>query len=125
MLNRALQQVADDQPDDTVFDEAGRLRVIFPTPDWGDFVQLAYSEIRLYGAENFQVARRLRAMTENLIHTLPENRHAALRRELDLLDRAVGALYPFPEDLELARVPDSQGLGGASGAKSVPTPLTA
>ena len=37
---------------DTVFDQAGRLRVIFPTPDWDDFVQLAYIEIRLYGAEH-------------------------------------------------------------------------
>jgi uncharacterized membrane protein len=111
--------------DDTVFDRNGRLRVIFRTPDWDDFVQLAYSEIRLYGAENFQVARRLRAMTENLIQTLPEDRHAALRRELDLLDRAVVTLYPFPEDLALARIPDTQGLGGASGAKSAPPSLTA
>jgi uncharacterized membrane protein len=111
--------------DDTVFDEAGRLRVIFPTPDWDDFVQLAYSEIRLYGAENFQVARRLRAMTDNLIHTLPERRHAALRRELDLLDRALETLYAFPEDLALARIPDTQGLGGASGANSSPPLPTA
>jgi uncharacterized membrane protein len=111
--------------DDTVFDQAGRLRMIFRTPDWDDFVQLAHSEIRLYGAENFQVARRLRAMTENLIQTLPEHRHPALRRELDLLDRAVGTLYAFPEDVALARVPDTQGLGGASGAISAPPSLMA
>jgi uncharacterized membrane protein len=103
--------------DDTVFDRTGRLRVIFRTPDWDDFVQLAYSEIRLYGAENFQVARRLRAMTENLIQTLPDHRHAALRRELDLLDRSLETVYSFPEDLALARIPDTQGLGGASGTK--------
>jgi len=70
--------------------------MIFRTPDWDDFVQLAYSEMRLYGAENFQIAPRLRAMTENLIETLPEHRHVALRRELDLLDRALGTLYAFP-----------------------------
>jgi hypothetical protein len=44
---RAREQITD----------AGRLRVIFPTPNWGDFVELAYREIRLYGAENFQIAR--------------------------------------------------------------------
>ena len=110
--------------DDTVFDRTGTLRVILRTPDWDDFVQLAYSEIRLYGAENFQVARRLRATSENLIQTLPEHRHAALRRELDLLDRALGTLYAFPEDLALARIPDTQGLGGASGVISA-APLTA
>ena len=104
--------------DDTVFDRAGRLRVVFRTPSWDDFVQLAYSEIRQYGAENFQVARRLRAMSENLIHTLPERRRPALRRELELLDRTLEKLYVFPEDLALARIPDSQGLGGASGIKT-------
>jgi uncharacterized membrane protein len=101
-----------------VFDRTGRLRVIFRTPNWDDFVQLAYSEIRQYGAENFQIARRLRAMSENLIHTLPEHRHAALRQELDLLDRMLEKLYVLPEDLALARIPDSQGLGGASGTKA-------
>ena len=51
----------------------GGLRVIFPTPNWDDFVQLAFREIRLYGAENFQIARRLRAMIDNLIAILPES----------------------------------------------------
>jgi hypothetical protein len=37
----------------------------------------------------------------------------ALRREWQLLDRAVQRLFPFPEDLALARTPDPQGLGGA------------
>ncbi len=118
-LHRLLRMVGKRHlHDDTVFDRTGRLRVIFRTPDWEDFVQLAYSEIRQYGAENFQIARRLRAMSENLLNTLPEHRHAALRRELDLLDRVIEKLYVFPEDLALARIPDSQGLGGASGAKS-------
>jgi uncharacterized membrane protein len=89
--------------------------VIFHTPNWEDFVQLTFSEIRLYGAENFQIARRLRAMIENLATTLPEYRRPALRSELDLLDRAIEKLYALPEDMALARVPDSQGLGGASG----------
>ncbi len=57
-----------------IMDDAGRLRVIFPTPNWDDFVQLAFREIRLYGAENFQIARRLRAMLDNLMKTLPESR---------------------------------------------------
>jgi uncharacterized membrane protein len=99
--------------DDALFDADGRLRVIFPTPEWNDFVQLTCREIRLYGAENFQVARRLRAMIENLIVGLPNARHPALRCELDLLDRALEKLHEFPEDLALARQPDLQGLGGS------------
>jgi uncharacterized membrane protein len=99
--------------DDALFDADGSLRVIFPTPNWDDFVQLSCREIRLYGAENFQVARRLRAMIENLIAILPEARRRALCCELDLLDRTLVKLHMFPEDLALAQQPDLQGLGGS------------
>jgi uncharacterized membrane protein len=99
---------------DELLDAEGNVRVVFATPNWQDFVKLAFSEIRLYGAENFQVARRLRAMIENLLATLPEPRQPALRDELDLLDRTIKMLHAFPEDLTLARQPDLQGLGGAS-----------
>jgi uncharacterized membrane protein len=99
--------------DDQVFDRDGRLRVIFRTPDWADFVNLACNEIRQYGAENAQIARRMRAMLENLLQTLPEQRRPALRQELDLLDRTLEKTYLLPENLALARIPDTQGLGGA------------
>jgi uncharacterized membrane protein len=81
--------------DELIKDEAGRLRAVLPTPNWADFVELSFSEIRLYGAENFQVARRLRAMINNLTETLPEWRRPALRRELQLLDQYIERLYIF------------------------------
>jgi uncharacterized membrane protein len=99
---------------DQTLDRAGNLRVIFRTPNWEDFVHLAFSEIRFYGAENMQIARRLRAMIVNLTDVLPAQRHSALFKELELLDRAIERLYVSPEDLKLARIPDSQGLGGSS-----------
>ncbi len=99
---------------DQILDRAGNLRVIFRTPKWEDFVHLAFSEIRFYGAENIQIARRLRAMIVNLTDTLPAQRHSALRKELELLDRTIEKLYLLPEDLELASIPDLQGLGGSS-----------
>ena len=98
---------------DEVLDSAGQLRVIFHTPNWEDYVHLTFTELRLYGAESIQVARRLRAMIEDLSNILPEHRHPALQRELELLDRTIEGHYKFPEDLELARIPDSQGLGGS------------
>jgi uncharacterized membrane protein len=98
-------------------DDAGQLRAILRTPNWEDFVHLVFWEIRHYGAENMQVARRLRSMGENLIRTLPEHRRAPLRREMDLLDRELKQLYVFPDDLALARIADAQGLGGASGSR--------
>jgi uncharacterized membrane protein len=97
---------------DVITDAEGDMRVIFRRPDWEDFVQLTFREIRLYGAGSFQIARRLRAMGENLIQTLPEHRHAALRTELDLLDRAIGTEFGYPEDQALACIADAQGLGG-------------
>jgi uncharacterized membrane protein len=95
-------------------DAGGDLRVVYRTPDWADFVQLSCREIRLYGAENFQVARRLRAMLENLQQTLPEARGPALRRELDLLDLTLERLNMLPDDLAIARTADLQGLGASS-----------
>ena len=58
-----------------------------------------------------QIARRLRAMILNLTDTLPAQHHSALRKELELLDRTIEKPYVLPEDLRLARIPDSQGLG--------------
>ena len=100
--------------DDTVRDSAGRPRLIFRTPNWEDFVHLTFTEIRHCGARHVQVARRLRAMIENLIYTLPEHRHAALWIEIDLLNRVIEQHYTLPEDKALALIPDSQGLGGSN-----------
>ena len=97
---------------DSIIDESGKLRVIFRTPNWEDFVILACTELRRYGADSIQVVRRLRAMIENLIRALPEDRHAALKAQLALLDHVIKAIYSLPEELVLARATDSQGLGG-------------
>ena len=100
-------------------DVRGRPRVCFRTPNWNDFVHLACSEIRHYGAGSVQVARRLRAMLDDSLQSLPEPRLVALRQERDALDRTLQKLYALPEDLVLARVADPQGLGGSS--RSAPT----
>jgi hypothetical protein len=56
-------------------------------------------------------------MIENLVATLPKSRHPALRQELELLDRTIEKLYPLPQDLVVARIADTQGLGGSSGTE--------
>jgi uncharacterized membrane protein len=100
---------------DEITTPSGNLRVVFRTPNWEDFVHLAFSEIRACGSSNLQIVRRLRAMIENLVQTLPVHRHPALLRELDLLDREITKRFAYEEELALARVPDTQGLGGHSG----------
>ncbi|SAL50358.1 DUF2254 domain-containing protein [Caballeronia humi] len=101
-----------------ITDRSGRVRVIFRTPNWQDFVHISFREIRQYGAGSLQIARRLRAAIENLLETLPEDRHGALDAELALLDRAIALKHPFAEDLALARIPDLQGLGGSAASKA-------
>jgi uncharacterized membrane protein len=100
---------------DQILNKSGQLRLIFRTPNWEDFVHLAFREIRSCGANNLQIVRRLRAMIENLVQTLPAHRHPALLQELSLLDREIDRNFIYPEDLALARIADAQGLGGHSG----------
>ena len=95
-------------------DDQGALRMVFPTPNWDDIVDLAVTEVRQYGASSTQVARRLRAMLEHLIDRLPEARRGTLRVELDLLERAVTRHFVEPEDRRRANTGDFQGLGGSS-----------
>jgi uncharacterized membrane protein len=101
--------------DERLRDGAGRLRLAYRTPDWEDFVQLAVTEIRQFGGASIQIARRLRAMLENLIETLPEERAALLRVELKLLHRSAERFFTEPEDRALADVSDFQGVGGKHG----------
>jgi uncharacterized membrane protein len=115
-LHRLLRQVSlRDLHGEEFRDETGELRLVFRTPNWEDFVHLACTEIRHCGAGSIQIVRRMRSLLENLLQTLPQDLHAELRQQLDLLDRTIDGRYTFPEDLALARIADSQGLGGALG----------
>jgi uncharacterized membrane protein len=91
---------------------AGKLRLVYRTPDWEDFVRLAVTEIRQFGGTSIQIARRLRAMLENLIQTLPEERAVMLRQELTVLHRWAERCFTDPDDRAMADVSDSQGVGG-------------
>jgi uncharacterized membrane protein len=95
-----------------IVDATGQPRLILRTPNWEDFVQLSCSEIRYYGASNFQIARKLQAMLLDLIHELPQHRAPALQREIDLLNLTLDGSFVLPADRELVRIADSQGLGG-------------
>jgi uncharacterized membrane protein len=97
--------------DERILDVDGRLRLIFRTPNWDDFVELTFTEIIQYGAASPQVARRLRAMIESSMKSLPEVRLPVLREQQAQLDQTIELAYHSPRALALARVPDRQGLG--------------
>jgi uncharacterized membrane protein len=112
-LHRLLRRVGlKHSPGEEICDDAGEARLVFRMPHWEDYVHLTCTEIRHCGAGSIQIARRMRSMLENLMQTLPPHRHEALRRQLELLDRAIEAHYAFPEDRAIAKIPDPQGLGG-------------
>ncbi|HEY7118456.1 MAG TPA: DUF2254 domain-containing protein [Tepidisphaeraceae bacterium] len=94
-------------------DPDGTLRLLYRTPDWEDFVLLAVTEIRHYGSSSIQVARRLRAMLENLIRMVPPPRAAVLREQLRLLQRSVVRSFAEAEDQECAGRGDYQGVGSS------------
>src|SRR5207244_2477109 len=74
-LQHLLTEVAHRElADDGVGDATGQRRLVVRTPDWDDYLSLAATEIRLYGGSSIQVVRRLRAMLESLVETLPPGR---------------------------------------------------
>jgi uncharacterized membrane protein len=96
-----------------IHDKSGNLRLVYRTPDWEDFVGLAVTEIRQFGLHSTQVARRMRAMLEDLIPVLPRDRASVLIQELDLLRSTVDHGFTVPQDKKRADFPDLQGLGGS------------
>ena len=102
-----------DLGDGLVRDKEGRPRLVFPAPDWEDFIWLGVSEIRTYGAGSLQVLRRLRGMLENLIEVLPTERIPPLQEQLSLLERVAERNFPDLEERKLAGTGDYQGIGGS------------
>ncbi len=92
-------------------DRRGRLRLVVPGPTWEDFLNLAFDEIRFYGARSVQVMRRMRALTSDLISALPPERHEPLRNLRARLDASVERSFPDAEGKREASVEDRQGLG--------------
>jgi uncharacterized membrane protein len=99
--------------DGHVRDQDGKIRLVYGTPDWPDYVMLAVSEIRQFGEGSLQVDRRLRAMLEHLIGALPEARRAPLQQELAMLGSGVERKFRDEEDRKRAGIADYQGVGGS------------
>jgi uncharacterized membrane protein len=92
-------------------DTAGSVRLLMSFPTWDDFLSLALDEIRFYGATSTQVMRRMRALVNELISILPEERQPALRAWQERIRVAVERSFPDPLDRLDASAEDRQGLG--------------
>jgi uncharacterized membrane protein len=93
-------------------DAGGTIRLVWRSPSWEQLCGLAFDEIRAFGAGQIQVARRLRAVLQDLLVSTPPARHAVLETHLRRLDKSVALAFPVGSpDLPLAAIPDRMGLG--------------
>lgn len=93
------------------YDEEGELRLVTRTLGWDGYVRLAFDELRLVGAAQPQVARRLKAALEDLKTVTPLERQPALDRQLDLLEELVGQRFDEEQDISASLIADQQGIG--------------
>jgi uncharacterized membrane protein len=95
-----------------VADAQGALRLVFPTPDWEDYLSLAFDEIRMFGATSIQVMRRLRSALVGLEDMLDgQERKVAVQLYLRHIDQAIDSSAFDDADRRVARQEDPQGLG--------------
>jgi uncharacterized membrane protein len=88
--------------------------VIMPVRSWADFLALAMTEIREYGAASIQVMRRLRAVLNELRELVAPEHREAVDEEIRRLQATVMAEFGGGMDLDRAMSPDHQGIGGPS-----------
>jgi uncharacterized membrane protein len=96
----------------TFRDRQGEPRVVVPGRSWEDYLTLALTEIREFGASDIQVLRRLRALLKDLQRTAHPENQPAVDNELARLDSTVQASFGDSVDLDRAQVADQQGIGG-------------
>ena len=91
--------------------EDGALRLVYPNMVWEDLLDLSLTEIRHYGADTPQIARRMRALLLGLAEQVPAARRHGLDDHLARLDAAVRAAYPDAAERAYAETPDHLGIG--------------
>src|SRR5690348_17715034 len=79
-------------------DRDGVVRLVERTVSWDGYVRLAFDEIRLAGASEPQVTRKLCAALADLKSVAPSDRQEPLDRQLRLLTAAVRRAYEDEED---------------------------
>jgi uncharacterized membrane protein len=101
-------------------DEDGVVRLLERTVSWDGYVRLALDEIRLAGASEPQVTRKMCAALADLKSVAPPDRQGALDRQAGLLEAAVRRCYEDEEDIVAALTPDNEGIGSGADVTAAP-----
>ncbi len=99
-------------------DRAVKTGLVIPVRRWEDYLTLATTEIREYGASSIQVMRRMRAMLEELQDEVVAERRPAVEEELARLDATVARSFGDSVDVDRAGAADAQGIGGRTDAQA-------
>lgn len=107
----ALMRVVAERPDPSgaYVDDAGEVRLVVPSPGWDRLIDLAFTEIALFGSGSPQITRKLMAIYDDLAGLAPEERQGAVARQRDWLSAEVAQQHRLPVGLMLT--PDPLGLG--------------
>jgi uncharacterized membrane protein len=106
-------------------DGEGVVRLIERTVSWDGYVRLAFDEIRLAGASEPQVTRKMCAALADLKSVATPDRQEPLDRQLRLLDAAVRRAHEDEEDVLAALTPDTEGIGSGPDVTTAPPPRSA
>jgi uncharacterized membrane protein len=103
--------------------DLGRRGVVIRVRRFEDFLALATTEIREYGATSIQVPRRMRAMLESLAEEVLPMYRTAVGDELARLDATVAQSYSGSADRDRAGTADLQGMGGPTPSETTKSPV--
>ncbi|MGY1814410.1 DUF2254 domain-containing protein [Blastococcus sp. SYSU D00820] len=101
-------------------DDDGAVRLLERTVSWDGYVRLAFDEIRLAGASEPQVTRKLCAALGDLKSVAPTDRQEPLDRQLRLLEAAVRRAHEDEDDVVAALIPDTEGIGSGADVTVAP-----
>ena len=96
----------------TFRDSGGTPRLLMPGRTWEDYLTLAVTEIREYGATSIQVTRRLRAMLGDMQESVRPEHRPAVDAEIAKLTATVATGFAGSVDKDQAQARDAQGIGG-------------
>jgi uncharacterized membrane protein len=99
------------RPDPTgvYLDSTGEVRLVVPVPGWDSLVDLAFTEIALFGSGSPQISRKLVSVYDDLAALVPAVRRAAIEHQRNWLSAEVSERHRLP--VELVLTPDPRGLG--------------
>jgi uncharacterized membrane protein len=113
-IEALLVELATRDPGPSVLvDDDGTPRATVPAPSWAGYMELGLMEVRRYGAESPQIARRLHELYDHLCTVADAGERPRIELERRLLDAALAKTFPDPEERAIVERSDRLGLGGA------------